>query len=362
VTQNDQTKSQGSVRQTGRHRLHAWGELSWDLLRVLALLAVMIWLLLQVKLVVIPLMLGAFVASLGTPLVSRLLERGVPRLVATWIVVLIWLTLATLLTRFLVAEIQGAADQMQTALTDAWEQLQEWLEAAPFGVDSQSLPQTLEQFFSNFGADGQGIGQSVASGVETATEAVAGLFLTIIVAFFLIKDGYRFWDWLLSKIPARHREKVDAAGASAWVTLRRYLTGTAVVGVVNATAVAIALIILDVPLVIPLAIVMFVGAFFPLVGAIISGSVIALIVLATNGVTDALIVAGVVIVVQQLEGDLVAPLVLGRAVALHPLLILFGIAAGFVIGGIVGAFLTVPFIAIAAEVTRTLRPEILRTE
>jgi putative heme transporter len=113
--------------------------------------------------------------------------------------------------------------------------------------------------------------------------------------------------------------------------------------------------------VIPLAILMFLGAFFPLVGAVVSGAVIALVVLATNGIADALIVATAVIIVQQLEGDLVAPLVLGRAVALHPLLILVGITAGFVLGGIVGAFVAVPFIAITAQTIRTLRPQILET-
>jgi predicted PurR-regulated permease PerM len=154
---------------------------------------------------------------------------------------------------------------------------------------------------------------------------------------------------------------VDEAGTAAWSTLRRYLSGTALVGIVNGTVVGIALMIIGVPLVIPLAILMFLGAFFPLVGAIISGAVIALVVLATNGFTDALIIVGVVVVVQQLEGDLVAPIVLGRAVALHPLLILFGITAGFVIGGVVGAFLTIPLIAIAAEVTRILDPDLLRT-
>jgi predicted PurR-regulated permease PerM len=188
------------------------------------------------------------------------------------------------------------------------------------------------------------------------------LFLTAVVAFFIVKDGERFWGWLLSKAPAADRDRLASTGAAAWVTLRRYLYGTAVVGLVNGTAVAITLLILDVPLVIPLAILMFLGAFFPLIGAIVSGSVIALITLATNGLADAVIVAIVVIVVQQLEGDLIAPLVLGRAVALHPLLILFGITAGFVIGGIVGAFVTVPFVAISAEVIRTLRPEILQTE
>lgn len=344
-----------------RPRLREWGQASWDILRVMALIAVVIFLLYQLKLVVIPLMLGAFAASIGTPAVGWLDDRGLPRLLATWIIILGFAIVLFLVGWFLVAEVQGSAEEMSTALTEAWEQLQEWL--ATFEVfGGQSIPDLLEQMFAD-GGDGEGgLGQQVTSGFNTATEAIAGLFLTAVVAFFMVKDGERFWDWLLSKIPAKDREGTALAGLTAWKTLRRYLYGTAVVGIVNGIAVAITLFILDVPLVIPLAILMFLGAFFPLIGAIVSGTIIALVTLATNGPRDAVIVAIVVIVVQQLEGDLIAPLVLGRAVSLHPLLILFGITAGFVVGGIVGAFVTVPFIAITAEVVRTLRPEILQTE
>ena len=252
---------------------------------------------------------------------------------------------------------------MATALTDAWEELERWLESVPeFG--GQSLLDAVEQAVQNFGGgeENGGLGRQVFSGFGSVTEAIAGLFLTVVVGFFTVKDGDRFWEWLLSKVPDTEREGIAAAGAAAWVTLRRYFYGTAVVGVVNGSAVAIALLIIGTPLVIPLAILMFLGAFFPLVGAVASGTVITLTVLVTNGISDALIVAVVVIIVQQLEGDLVAPLVLGKAVALHPLLILFGITAGFVVGGIVAAFVTVPFIAITAQTIRTLRPQILQTE
>jgi putative heme transporter len=344
---------------SGPQRLRLWGQTSWDILRILALLAAAVWVLYQVKLVVIPLMLGAFAASLGTPLVARLDRRGLPRLLSTWMVGLTFGGAAFLLGWFVVAEIQGASEEMATALADAWEQLQVWLSSVQFG--GQSLIEALEQFLDDLGTDNNGLGRWLTAGFGTVTEAIAGLFLTVIVAFFIVKDGDRFWAWILSKIPPQDRPTVTEAGSAAWATLRRYLFGTSFVGVVNATAVAITLLILGVPLVIPLAILMFLGAFFPLVGAIVSGSLITLTVLATNGLRDAVIVGIVVIAVQQLEGDLIAPIVLGKAVALHPLLILFGVTIGFVIGGIVGAFVAVPFIAIVAQVVRTVRPELLKT-
>lgn len=342
-------------------RLHVAGQISWDILRILALAAVGVWLLYQVKLIVIPLMLGTFAASLGTPLVARLDARGLPRLVSTWIVALGSGLVAFLLGWFVITEIQGSADELATALSDAWDELSRWLESVPaFG--GQSLLDAVQETVQNLGGDENGLGRQVFSGFGSVTEAIAGLFLTVVVAFFIVKDGDRFWEWLLSNVPDSERPGIAAAGEAGWVTLRRYFYGTAVVGVVNGTAVAITLLIIGTPLVIPLAILMFLGAFFPLIGAVASGTVITLTVLATNGVTDALIVAAVVIIVQQVEGDLVAPLVLGKAVALHPLLILFGITAGFVVGGIVGAFVTVPFIAITAQTIRTLRPQVLQTE
>lgn len=343
----------------GKHRLRVWGQTSWDLLRILALLAIAVWVLYQIKLVVIPLMLGAFAASLGTPLVARMDRRGLPRLISTWMVGLGFGGALFLLGWFIVAEIQGAAEQMATALEEAWEQLQVWLASIQFG--DQSLTEALEQFFADFGSNGGGIGQWLSTGFGNVTEAIAGLFLTVVVAFFVVKDGDRFWAWVLSKVPAHHRQTTTAAGIAAWATLRRYLFGTSVVGVVNATAVATTLLLLGVPLVVPLAILMFIGAFFPLFGAIVSGSIITLTVLATNGLREAVIVAIVVIAVQQLEGDLIAPIVLGKAVALHPLLILFGVTVGFVVGGVVGAFVAVPLIAITAQGIRTIQPELLKT-
>ncbi|HSJ28009.1 MAG TPA: AI-2E family transporter [Acidimicrobiia bacterium] len=337
------------------------GQIAWDILRILALTAVAIWLLYQVKLIVIPLMLGTFAASLGTPLVSRLDARGLPRLVSTWIVALASGLVAFLLGWFLIAEIQGSADDLASALTDAWEELKGWLATVP-ALGGETLLDAVEQTLQNLGGEENDLGRQVFSGFGSVTEAITGAFLTVVVAFFIVKDGDRFWGWLLSKVPDGDRAGIAAAGVAAWVTLRRYFYGTTIVGVVNGTAVAIALLIVGTPLVVPLAILMLLGAFFPLIGAVVSGTVITLTVLATNGVADALIVAVVVIIVQQLEGDLVAPVVLGRAVALHPLLILLGITAGFVVGGIVGAFVTVPFIAVTAQTIRTLRPQLLQTE
>src|SRR3970040_1374670 len=200
-----------------QHRLRVWGQTSWDILRVLALIAVVVFLLYQVKLVVIPLMLGAFAASIGTPAVGWLDGRGMPRLLATWIVALGFAIVLFLLGWFLVAEIQGSADEMSTALTDAWEQLQEWLGSIEvFG--GQSIPDLLEQMFANGGTGGGGVGQQVTSGFSTATEAITGLFLTAVVAFFIVKDGERFWHWALAETPAGDRERLAVAGAAAWIT------------------------------------------------------------------------------------------------------------------------------------------------
>ena len=171
-------------------RLHLAGQVSWDILRVLALGAVTIWLLYQIKLIVIPLMLGTFASSLGTPLVARLDARGLPRLVSTWIVALGSGLVAFLLGWFLIAEIQGSADELAAALADAWDELARWLESVPaFG--GQTLLDSVEDAVSNLGGEENGLGQQVFSGFGTVTEAIAGLFLTVIVALWLMSRGGR---------------------------------------------------------------------------------------------------------------------------------------------------------------------------
>jgi predicted PurR-regulated permease PerM len=186
-------------------------------------------------------------------------------------------------------------------------------------------------------------------------EVITGLILTLFLTFFFVKDSERFTRWILD-FAGRHREgHLREVGIRAATAVSGYLRGQASVGLVDAVFIGIGLAIVGVPLVIPLSFLTFVAAFLPLVGAFVAGALAALVALVTKGVTAAMIVIGITVLVQQLEGHLLAPLLLGRAVALHPVVIILALAAGSILGGIIGAFLAVPIAAVVTAVGTYLR-------
>lgn len=344
-----------------RRRLAVLATVSWQSLVILLLAAVVIVGLNRIKVVVIPVLLAVFLASLGSPLVVWLRRRGMRPLPATWIVLLIGLATVGLFIWFVVAEVIGAIDDLDTTVAEGWEQFQAWLATGPLGLGTERVEQLIEQFLEQLrGSTGQLFDQLLA-GAGTVTEVVTGLILTVIVAFFMMKDGDRFWEWLISRFRPHRQPLVARAGSAAWTTLRRYLAGTAVVGLVDALLIGGALAIVGNPLVIPLSLLVFAGGFFPFVGAIISGTIATLATWATLGFGPALVIAAVTVIVQQVEGDLLQPLVMGHAVRLHPLVVILALAIGAIVGGLVGAFLAVPTVAVVTQIIRTVRPAWLQT-
>lgn len=349
------------IEGTIRRRWAALATLSWQTLVILALAVVLFIGLNRLKVVVIPILLAVFLASLGSPLVVWLRRKGLRPLPATWIVLLIGLLTVGLFIWFIIAEVIEAIDDLDTTVAEGWEQFQVWLATGPLGLGAERVEEVIEQFLEQLrGSTGQIFDQLLA-GAGTVTELVTGLILTFIVAFFMMKDGDRFWQWTVTRFPADRQGIVSEAGTSAWSTLRRYLAGTAVVGLVDAVLIGGALAIVGNPLVLPLSLLVFAGGFFPFVGAIISGSIATLATLATVGFGQALVIAVVTVVVQQLEGDLLQPLVMGHAVRLHPLVVILSLTIGAIVGGLVGAFLAVPMVAVVTQVIRTVRPAWLQT-
>jgi predicted PurR-regulated permease PerM len=309
-----------------RDWLTAASDRAWRLLVVAAAIGVLVWTVGRLSIVIVPVMLGAFIASLWSPMVTRLRDRRVPPLIATWIAVLLGV---------------GSVVGIGWAIASA---------------------DVTEAVGDQLGANADSLVSGAIGGASMLTEVVTGIFFTSVAAFFILKDGDRGWRWLLSRIPVDHRRTVDEAGRVAWVTMRRYLGGTAAVGLVDGALIGLGLVILDVPLALPLSVLVFFGAFFPFVGALASGLLAALVTLATNGPGDAAIVVIIVTAIQQIEGDVLAPVLLGRAVALHPFVVIIALAVGVVAAGLVGAFLAVPIVGIAVQIVRHLWPEVLETD
>lgn len=190
---------------------------------------------------------------------------------------------------------------------------------------------------------------------QTVGEVLAGAFIALFAVFFFLKDGQGFFLGFCRLFPAQRQPEIREMGDRAWTVLKRYLLGLAFVALVDSTLIAVALLIIGVPLVLPLAVITFFGAFFPFVGAVTAGLLAALVALVSGGLLDAVLVLAAIVLVQQIEGNLLYPVVVGRQVRLHPLAILLALTAGGLVAGILGAFLAVPVTAVIVTIIDYLR-------
>jgi predicted PurR-regulated permease PerM len=309
----------------------------------------------RLRLVVLPMIVAFLLATILQPVVDALVRRRVPRLAAVWLVLL--LSIGSLVgIGFAVApSIADEFEDLGDTLEEGKQEVEDFVADGPFGLEEADLDEYVDRAGEQFGGQGSEIASGVVAGAVVAFEVVAGVLLLVVLLFFFLKDGERFTRFGLRQVRREHHDLVRALGTRAWVAAGGYVKGTAIVALVDATIIGIGLVIIGVPLVIPLAILTFLGAFFPLVGATAAGVVAALVALASNGVQDALLVTAVIVVVQQVEGDVLQPLVLGRAVKLHPVVILVVLTGGAVIGGLIGAFLAVPVAAVAVAIGSELR-------
>jgi putative heme transporter len=334
--------------------------ISWRSLVVAAAVLAVVYLLVRLRLVVLPVIVALFVTTLLRPPTRWLVGRGIPELAASLAVLLGSIVLAvglvSLLGPTVVDEFSGLGDDVREGADKA----ARWITSGPLDVSQEQIDNAVSRAQDQLQANGGVITRSAVSGALLVGELIAGLLLAAVLVFFFIKDGERIWRWVVGLFPAGSRRDVDEMGRRAWTTLGGYLRGIAFVGVVDAVLIGIVLLVVGVPLVPALMLLTFLGAFFPVVGAFLAGLIATLVALASNGVVAALIVLAAIILIQQLEGDLVFPLVVGRALDLHPVAILLALTAGGVLGGVVGAFLAVPLAAVvnsAASYLRSRRPQ-----
>ena len=325
----------------------AW---SWRLLVVAAAGALIVWLLIRLRIVVLPVVLALLVTTVLTPPARWLRARGWPRALASWAVLLA--ALLVLLGGMAGVSWQTAesSGDLDVNVEQGIEEVQQWLIDGPLGIPRERVDQVDEQA-REWLSSGDGLVSSVGvDQARTALEVLGGLLLTIVLVFFFINDGDRIWGWFTRRMGSRAGPHADEAGRRAWRALGGFVRGSAIVATVDAVLIGLAIALLGVPLVIPLAALTFIGGFLPLVGAVVAGAVAVLVALATQGVVTALILLAVVIAVQQVEGNILQPVVMSRAVSLHPIAILLAVGAGAAVGGIVGAFLAVPTAAAGAAV------------
>ncbi len=326
------------------------------LLLLVAATVVLAYGLVVLRLVVLPLVLGAAVAALLVSSVDRISRGRVPRALAALVVTLGSTLLVLGLVGLVAAGVSGQAAELGESLDGGLARLRDYL--GDLGIDEAQLASLQESARRSLADNQQVLTSGVVSGATLLAELLAGFLLYVVVLFFLLRDGRGMWQWFLARQHRSHVAAVDAAGRAALSTLAAYLRGTALIALADALLIGLALLLLGVPLVLPLALLVFLGAFIPVVGSAVAGGVAVLVALVTEGPTTAALVLAAVVVVQQLEGDVLAPIVFGRALSLHPLAVVVALTGGAVLGGVLGAAVSVPLVAAGWAVVRAVRPQV----
>lgn len=312
-------------------------------LALIALVAVAAFALTRLTLVLIPVLIALVLASAIHPLVSWLRRHGWPSILATWTALL---GIVAVFGGVLTAVVYAVANQWQELADQAVAglgELQESLGDLPIQISDQQI-EDAKDAVTGF-LTSSSFGSGAIAGFSAGANFVTGMVLTFVVLFFFLKDGPRIWEFLLRPFDGPAYERGQRVGGRTVTTMGGYVRGTAIVAAVDAVGIGVGLVIMGVPLAIPLAVLVFLLAFIPLVGATLAGVLAALVTLVANGWVDALIVVAIVIAVNQLEGNLLQPIVMARSLALHPLVILVAVTVGTVLAGITGAVLAVPVAA-----------------
>ncbi|MEU4497211.1 AI-2E family transporter [Streptomyces sp. NPDC023998] len=337
-----------------------WGmrvaaEAGWRLLVLAGTLWVLIRIISAVQLVVLAFVAALLVTAMLQPTVARLKRLGLPRGLATAVTAIAGFVIMGLVGWFVVWQVMDNLDNLSDRVRDGIEELKRWLLDSPFHVTEQQINDIAKNLSDTIGTNTEEITSAGLQGVTVMVEILTGILLAMFSTLFLLYDGKRIWQWVLKLVPAQAREGVAGAGPRAWRTLTAYVRGTVIVALIDAIFIGLGIYFLDVPMAVPLAVFIFLFAFIPLVGAVISGALAVVVALVTQGVFTALMVLIVVLAVQQLEGHVLQPFILGRAVRVHPLAVVLAVAAGGLTAGIGGAVVAVPLVAVTNTVVGYLR-------
>jgi predicted PurR-regulated permease PerM len=328
---------------------------SWRLLLLAALLYVAGKVASLLYLVIVPFAAAILLTALLQPLTARLRRAGLGPLGATWCTLLLAFAViggvVWLVTTRVEAEYPALVNQVRHTST----QMQHWLASSPLHIRTGNLAKISDNFVNYLSQHRSTVEGAALTGGRIVVELLAGTVLCFFISFFLIKDGERIWSWLVSGLSGDRGRRANLAGHAAWQAVVYYVRGTVAVAAIHASVMGITLAIIGSPLVAPLALFMFVAAFVPLVGVLIAGTAAILIVLAAKGLIAALIVLAVMVVMNQLEGHLLQPQVVGKMVRLHPLAVILVLAVAGVVAGIAGAVVAVPITAALTSATRALR-------
>lgn len=320
----------------------AWG---WRAIIVGIIVIAGVWTFTSLTALFVPLVIALIIAAPLERLVTRMEQIKIPRSLGSALAILALILAGAGLGTLASTAFMSEFDNLRTAAVEGFDTFIDWLVEGPIGVDQAQVDEVvgnIQLFFEDNA-------QAVASGALSVGSAIgtvfAGVVIALVALFFFMRDGRQIWRWTAGLLPDEAVERVEKAGLHAWVTLRRYTQTSVFVAFVDAVGIGLAAWILGVPLALPIAILVFLFSFIPLIGATLSGTIAALVALVDGGWTTALLMLGAVLIVQQIEGNVLYPWLFGKAASIHPLAVLLTISAGTLTLGLVGAVIAVPIVA-----------------
>jgi predicted PurR-regulated permease PerM len=329
----------------------AW---AWRLLLILAAIVALLWLVGLLKVIVVPVAMAVILTALLLPAVDWLDRRGVPRGGAVALALLSALAVFGGIMTFVVSQFVSGLPDLTEQVTRSIDNATRWLIEGPAHLSLEQIDKAGDAAVTALRDNQEKLTSGALSTAATLTEIVTGALLTLFTLIFLLYGGRNIYDYLTRIVPAHTRERVRDAGRAGFRSLIGYVRATFLVALVDAIGIGTGLLIMGVPLALPLASLVFLGAFVPLIGAVLSGFIAVVVALLAKGVVYALITLGLIIAVQQLEAHVLQPVLMGRAVSIHPLAIVLAIATGAVLAGIIGALLAVPVLAFLNSAIRVL--------
>ena len=320
----------------------AW---AWRFIVIVAALLMVLWALKFFVVVVFPVVIALFIAALTAPLVSLLERVRVPRKLAALLVVIGGLAVLALLLTFVGQQVASSIDQLSGKVSDGLGEIRNWLQTGPLDASDSQVDHWIENTQNYVQTQGKDLGTHITEVTSALGHIVAGFFIILFATYFFLADGHLIWAWLVRIFPRAARSRADSSGRVAWHSLTQFVRATVLVAGTDAVGIMIAALVLHVPLVSAIGVIVFIGAFIPLVGAFLSGTVAVLVALVAQGPVVALLMLGGVVLVQQIEAHVLQPFLMGRFVSVHPLGVILAIATGAIVAGIVGALVAVPLAA-----------------
>jgi predicted PurR-regulated permease PerM len=330
------------------------GQFAWRILAVVGVLVVAGLLIITLKDIVIPFMIALLISALLVPVVTFLVRHRWPKGLAVATTIIGFLAIVAGLITLIVVQVRAGFPNVRDRSLVAFEQFQTFLAGEPFNISKTEFQTFVDDAIKGLTADNGVLLNGALDVGSTAGHVLTGALIALFATIFILIDGKGVWGWVTRLFPRKARRAIDGSGQAGWLTLTTFIKVQIFVAFVDAVGIGLGAFFIGLgmpggsfPLLIPITIAVFLGSFVPLVGAVATGSLAVLVALVFGGPVAGIVMLGVVIGVQQLEGHVLQPLVLGSAVKVHPLAVVFAVAAGAGIAGIAGALFAVPVIAVA---------------